>query len=203
MHDVNPLCIAAQSSRFTSSHQVVGRRTESDWTANGIRSGGGRNPIGRRTESDRTADGIRSGGGRNPIGRRTESDRTADGIRQGVQLSQLHQQSRQAHSLGWRTYCSVGALETSAPPERHQHLCRSVKSVGLILSKSEFRGAAGRGCTCLKCTNQANGESIPTEYAEHTEPSGGDVPPTDRHRCAQIWKVWHPCHTHAINRAND
>ena len=29
-----------------------------------IRPGGGRNPIGRRTESDRTADGIRSGGGR-------------------------------------------------------------------------------------------------------------------------------------------
>ena len=46
-----------------------------------IRSDGGRNPIGRRTESDRTADGIRSGGGRNPIGRRTESDRAADGIR--------------------------------------------------------------------------------------------------------------------------
>ena len=29
-----------------------------------IRPGGGRNPIGRRTESDRTADGIRSDGGR-------------------------------------------------------------------------------------------------------------------------------------------
>ena len=32
---------------------------------------GGRNPIGRRTESDRVANGIRSGGGRNPIRRRT------------------------------------------------------------------------------------------------------------------------------------
>ena len=32
-----------------------------------------RNPIGRRTEPDRTADGIRSDGGRNPIGRRTET----------------------------------------------------------------------------------------------------------------------------------
>ena len=39
---------------------------------------GGRNPIGRRTESDRTADGNRSDGGRNPIGRRTESDWTAN-----------------------------------------------------------------------------------------------------------------------------
>ena len=33
--------------------------------------------------------------------------------------------------LGWCTSCSVGALETSAPPWRHpNHLCRSVKSVG-------------------------------------------------------------------------
>ena len=30
----------------------VGRRTESDWTADGIRLGGGRNPIGRRTGHD-------------------------------------------------------------------------------------------------------------------------------------------------------
>ena len=36
--------------------------------------------VGRRSESDRTADGIRSGGGRNLIGRRTESDQAADGI---------------------------------------------------------------------------------------------------------------------------
>ena len=46
MHSANPLCIAAQSSRFTSSHQVVGQRTESDRTANGIRSGGERYPAG-------------------------------------------------------------------------------------------------------------------------------------------------------------
>ena len=26
-------------------------------------------------------------------------------------------------------------------------------------------------------------------------------PPTDRHRCAQIRRVWHPCHTHAANNA--
>jgi hypothetical protein len=34
--------------------------------------------IGRRTESNRTADGIRLGGERNLIGRRTESDWAAD-----------------------------------------------------------------------------------------------------------------------------
>ena len=43
---------------------VVGRRTQSDWTVNGIRSDGVRNLIGRRTESDRAANGIRLGGER-------------------------------------------------------------------------------------------------------------------------------------------
>ena len=51
-----------------------GRRTESNRTADGIQSDGGRNPIGRRTESDRAADGTRSDGERNPIGRRTLHD---------------------------------------------------------------------------------------------------------------------------------
>ena len=40
-----------------------------------------RNLIGWRTESDRTADGIRSDGERNLIGRRTESDRVAVAVR--------------------------------------------------------------------------------------------------------------------------
>lgn len=35
--------------------QVIVHRTESDWTANGIQSGGVRNLIGWRTESDWTA----------------------------------------------------------------------------------------------------------------------------------------------------
>ena len=35
--------------------QVIVHRTESDWAAYGIRSGGERNLIGRRTESDWTA----------------------------------------------------------------------------------------------------------------------------------------------------
>ncbi len=51
-----------------------GRRTESNRTADGIQSDGGRNPIGRRTQSNRTADAIRSDGERNPIGRRTLHD---------------------------------------------------------------------------------------------------------------------------------
>ena len=50
-------------------------------TANGIRSGGGRNLIRWRTESNWAADGIQSGGGRNPIRWRTESNQVADGRR--------------------------------------------------------------------------------------------------------------------------
>ena len=69
-----------------------------------------RNPIRQRTESDRTADGIRSDGGRNPIGRRTESDWTAN--------------------------------------------------------------ANGRGCSCLSCTNQANGQSIAAVSTAPTKQTG-------------------------------
>ena len=43
-----------------SERNLIGRRTESDWTADGIRSDGGRNLIGRRTESDRVAVAVRS-----------------------------------------------------------------------------------------------------------------------------------------------
>ena len=58
------------SAAFYAS--IVVQRTQTDRTANGIRSDGERKPIGRRTETDWTADGNRSDGGRNPIGRRTE-----------------------------------------------------------------------------------------------------------------------------------
>ena len=44
---------------FITAAYVIVHRTPSDWVAYGIRLGGGRNLIGRRTESDRVADGIR------------------------------------------------------------------------------------------------------------------------------------------------
>ena len=83
--------------------------------------------IGQRTQSDRTADGIQSGGGRNPIGWRTETDRVA-GAFKGVHLSQVHQQSNidtplillVQFLLAWCTSCSgkrQSRAETSAPPE--------------------------------------------------------------------------------------
>ena len=58
---------------FNCNGCVIGQRTESDRTADGIRLGGERNPIGWRTETDWVADGNRSGGGRKPIGWRVPS----------------------------------------------------------------------------------------------------------------------------------
>ena len=112
-----------------SERNLIGRRTESDWTANGIRLDSGRNPIGRRTVSSR---------GCSCLSCTNQADRH---VRSVGALSALIVH----HLLGWCTSYSVGALETSAPPKRHQHLCRSVKSVGLILSKSEFRGSCWQG----------------------------------------------------------
>ena len=69
-----------------------------------------RNPIGRRTETDRTADGNRSDGGRKPIGRRTETDRTADGNDRGCScLSCTNQANRTIYS---------GCLRSALPPAR-------------------------------------------------------------------------------------
>ncbi len=52
---------------------------------------------------------------------------------------------------------------------------------GIRWQRGHFQGALSggtlRGCTCLKCTNQADGERVPTEYAEHTEPSGRESLP--------------------------
>ena len=214
-----------------------------------------RNPIGRRTETDRTANGNRSGGGRYPAGGAVVStaptEQTGTFARlmhfllgwcaycsvgaletsappkrhqhlcrsmksvglilsksefrgscwQGVLLSQLHQQSRQARSLGWCTSYSVGALETSAHPKRHQHLCRSVKSVGLILSKSEFRGSCWQGVLL----SQLHQQSKRREYSHRIRGTHRTVwrrcASHRLHRFSQIRRVWHPCHTHAANSA--
>ena len=65
MHAYNALLWVKHHEMLSATERnLIGRRTESDWTADGIRSDGERNPIGRRTETDRTADGIRSDGER-------------------------------------------------------------------------------------------------------------------------------------------
>ena len=93
----------------------------------------------------------------------------------------LPQIDTDAHRLGGYGIPAIPTLPITQP----NHLWKSVDSVG------EYYHAH----------NQADGERVPTEHAEHTEHSGREVPPTDRHRCAQIRRVWHPCHTHAANNA--
>ena len=89
-----------------TSRNVVRNRTQSDRTADGIRSDGERKPIGRRTETDRTADGIRSDGGRNLIGRRTRTVAHLGGALVSARLCRLpeqevHQQSNIEVTLVW------------------------------------------------------------------------------------------------------
>ena len=57
---------------------------------------GGRKPIGRRTESDRTADGNRSDGERKPIGRRTRTVAHLGGalVSSAPTEQELHQPSK-------------------------------------------------------------------------------------------------------------
>ena len=62
----------------SSAGITVGQRTQSDWTADAIRSDGGRNLTGRRTQSDRTADAIRSDGERDRLDRRRVDKRRVD-----------------------------------------------------------------------------------------------------------------------------
>ena len=79
------------------------------------------------------------------------------------QISQIYTEAanfRLVHFLlGWCTSYSVGALETSAPPERHQHLCRSVKSVG-DSSQQEFRGRISTAETSTAKNNSKQRNNI-------------------------------------------
>ena len=130
----------------------------------------------------RAADGIRSGGGRKPA---------------EICRPQMHQQSKQRECPTEYAEHTEPSGREVPPTDRHRcalirrvwhpaiptppitqpnHLWKSVKSVG------EYYHAH----------NQADGERVPTEHAEHTEPSGREVPPTDRHGYAQIRRVWHP-----------
>ena len=113
-----------------------------------------RNPIRQRTETDWTANGIRSDGGRNPIGRRTH---TVGGAAVSaaptkptgnlLQLSPLHQPSKLAiyssclHCTNQANWQSIAAVST-AP----------TKQTSNLLQLSQLGFAA---CQSKNCTNQA------------------------------------------------
>ena len=58
-----------------------------------------------------------------------------------------------------------------------------------------------RGCTCLKCTNQANRAYPPTEFTDFTETNGVEEPPTD-FTDAHRWLgcVWFSHRIHGFHR---
>ena len=57
---------------------------------------------------------------------------------QGVQLSQLAPTEQTVRLLGWCTSCSVGALETSAPPESTLRICEICEICGRFYSKKVY-----------------------------------------------------------------
>ena len=88
-------------------------------------SDGGRKPIGRRTETDRTADGIRLGGGRNPIGRRTRTVAHLGGALVSARLCRLpeqevHQPSKKCTNRA-RTAPSASPLRSNILPQNTQN----------------------------------------------------------------------------------
>ena len=101
------------------------RRTESNRTADGIRSDGGRNPIGRRTRTDRTANGIRSDGERKPIGRRTRTVAHLGGALVSARLCRLpeqemHQPSKSCTNRA-RAAPSASPLRSNILPQNTQN----------------------------------------------------------------------------------
>ena len=127
---------------FDCNGCVIGQRTQSDWMANGIRSGGGRKPIGWRTESDRAA-----------------------GAFKGVHLSQVHRQSNidiplillVQFLLAWLVHLrQVHPLKKTLRNRNNIAAGHTVMSSGYTLLYIR----SSRGCTCLKCTNKTRGTSI-------------------------------------------
>ena len=99
----------------------------------------------------------------------------------------LPQIGTDTHRLG-----GYGIPAIPTPPiTQPNHLCRSVKSVG----EYYHAGAAASAAP----TKQMGRVSHRTRRTHRT--FWQRKPPTDRHRCAQIRMVWHPCHTHATNNA--
>ena len=128
----------------------------------------GRNLIGWRTESDRAADGNQ----RRYAAHRCTNKANRESVPQNTRNTQnllaekcLPQIDTDAHRLG-----GYGIPAIPTPPiTQPNHLWKSVNSVG------EYYHAH----------KQADGERVPTEYAEHTEPSGRESLPqigTDAHR---------------------
>ena len=86
---------------------------------------GGRNPIGRRTETDRTANGNRSDGERKPIGRRTRTVAHLGGALVSARLCRLpeqevHQPSKKCTNRA-RAAPSASPISSNILPQNTQN----------------------------------------------------------------------------------
>ena len=133
MHGVNPLCIAAQSSRFTSSHQVVGQRTESDRTADGIRSDGERNPVpivgahhnfcGFREFRGRFFSASNSVRSVDSVGKPTQPNHLCRSVKSVGEHEYSHR-IRRTHRTAWRR-CAAHRLHRFSQIRRVWHSCHT------------------------------------------------------------------------------
>ena len=113
-----------------------------------------RNPIGRRTEPDRTADGIRLDGGRNPIGRRTETVGGAAVSAAPTKQTGIYCSCRHCtNQANWQSIPAVSArLCRLSEEELHQP---SLQNNLFQLSPLGFAA-----CQSKNCTNQANDTNV-------------------------------------------
>ena len=93
--------------------------------------------------------------------------------------------------------CPSGSHQTIFPqnPTQPNHLCVSVRICGRLFSARSF---------CVFCefrgrTLRSHQTIFPTEFAEHRNNRWG-ISSHRLHRCAQIRRVWHPCHTHVATK---
>ena len=198
MQNVNTLCIAAQSPQDTHSTYGIVQRTESDRMANAIRLDGGRNPIGWRTQSNRTANAILWQRGHfqgallgGALVSSAPTKQTGREFPQNTRNTQnllaekcLPQIGTDAHRLG-----GYGIPAIPTPPiTQPNHLWipweNTTTLVQLPLQHQQSKQ--------IECSHRTRGTHRTFWQRK---------PPTDRHRCAQIRRVWHSCHTHAANNA--
>ncbi len=159
MQKWNMRCIAVQSAQGTHATYGIVQRTESDWTADGIRLGSERNLIGQRTETS---------GDVPPTDAPTKQ--TERVFPQNTQNTQnilaekcLPQIGTDTHRLG-----GYGIPAIPTPP----------------ITQPNILWIPWENTTTL--INKQTGRECPTEYTEHTENSGREVPPTD---CTDVHRL--------------
>ena len=114
-----------------------------------------RNPIGRRTESNRTANGTQSDGGRKPIGRQTKPDWTADGNGRGCSCLSCTNQ------VNWQSIAAVPTAPTKQTGNLLQlSPLHQPSQQNNLFQLSPLGFAACQSKNCANQANQANATNV-------------------------------------------